>query len=263
MAMSGEADHKVLCIDIGNTLTHIGLFRGERIVGHWKISSRGSRTGDEYWICLQSFLASVQVDSVDGVVVASVVPRLMQIYLELFREHLDLEPVRVTGEMEFGIRICVDSPGEVGGDRIANSVAASAIYNRDIIVVDLGTATTFDVVSREKKYLGGVIAPGIETSAARLSERTAKLPQVEIRPTERVIGTNTEDAIRSGLFYGAISQIDGVVRRIIAEWGRTPLVVATGGLAGIVVPTSETITEADPYLTLKGLRIIHAQRNSG
>jgi len=190
-------------------------------------------------------------------VIASVVPRLTSVYLEVLRGRLGDDPVLVGGELDLGIRLHVDRPAEVGGDRIANSVAAAEIYRRDIVVVDLGTATTFDVVSREKEYLGGVIAPGIETSASRLFERTARLPQVGIAPAERVIGRNTEDAVRSGLFHGAVGQIDGVVRRIIAEWGRSPVVVATGGLSPIIGPASETIAEIDPFLTLKGLRIIH------
>jgi type III pantothenate kinase len=143
----------------------------------------------------------------------------------------------------------------VGADRIANSVAASTIWQRDVIVVDLGTATTFDVVSKEKEYLGGVIAPGIETSAARLFEKTAKLPQVEFLEADRVIGKNTEEAIRSGIFFGAISQIDGIVRKIVKEWKRSPFVVATGGLAEMASSSSETIVETDPFLTLKGLQI--------
>jgi type III pantothenate kinase len=231
MAMINGEGKVILVLDIGNTRTHVGIFKRDRIIDHWKISSRESRAGDEYWVYLKRFLELTGVEAVDGVVVASVVPRLTQTYLHISRKRLNCEPVCVTGDLDLGIELCVDRAGEVGADRIANSVAVSEIYNKDAIVVDIGTATTFDVVSKEKQYLGGLIAPGIETSASRLFEKTAKLPKVEFYESGRVIGKNTEDAIRSGVFYGAISQIDGIVSRIIKEWERSPVVIATGGLA--------------------------------
>jgi len=257
MAMKKKRGNVILGLDVGNTRTHVGIFKGKEIVGHWSLSSRESRVADEYWILLRAFLGTIGITSLDGAIVASVVPRLSRVYREVLRERFGCDPAFVNGDMRLGIRLLVDRPGEVGADRIANSVAAAEIFGEDVIVVDLGTATTFDVVSREREYLGGVIAPGIETSAARLFEGTAKLPQVEIKKMERVVGKNTEEAIRSGLFFGAVGQIDGIVRRIVAEWGRSPRVIATGGLAEIVYPASETIDEMDLHLTLKGLRIIY------
>jgi type III pantothenate kinase len=259
MAVTEEAGAVVIGFDIGNTHTNVGVFRGETIVGSFKISSRESRTGDECWVYLNDFLDETGAESVEGIVIASVVPRLTRAYTEISRDRLKREPILITGELDLGIKLCVDRPEEVGADRIANSVAASTIYQQDVIVVDLGTATTFDVVSSEGEYLGGVIAPGLETPAAKLFEKTAKLPQVEFMETGRVIGKNTEEAIRSGIFYGAVSQIDGIVRRIIDEWKRSPFVVATGGLAGIVALTSEMIGDMDPFLTLKGLRISYSK----
>jgi type III pantothenate kinase len=255
MAMKDDRGRMVLGFDIGNTRTNIGLFENDHIIGHWRISSLGTRAGDEYWVYLREFLTVSGVESIDGVVIGSVVPRLTRTYTSISRERLDCEPVLINGQLDLGIRLCVDRPEEVGADRIANSVAASTIWQRDVIVVDLGTATTFDVVSKEKEYLGGVIAPGIETSAARLFEKTAKLPQVEFLEVDTVIGKNTEEAIRSGIFFGAISQIDGIVRRIVEEWKRSPFVIATGGLAEMASSSSETIVETDPFLTLKGLQI--------
>ncbi len=257
MAMKRSGGKVILGLDIGNTRTHIGIFRGDQIVDHWNISSRESSAADEYWICLERFMELAGIRDVSGAIIASVVPRLTQTYIDICRNRLNCEPISVTGDLDLGIRLRVDRPGEVGADRIANSVAASEIYKKDAIVVDLGTATTFDVVSREREYLGGVIAPGVETSASRLFEKTAKLPRVEFFESDRVIGKNTEDAIRSGVFHGAVSQIDGIVRRIVAEWKRSPVVIATGGLAEIISSASETIDETDTFLTLKGLQIIY------
>ena len=261
MAINGQEKEIILGIDIGNTISHFGVIRGGEILDHWRVSSRERRTTDECWILLHRFLEGAGVRSPDAVVIASVVPRLTQAYLDLSRRRLEREPVLVTGELALGIKLCVDRPEEVGGDRIANSVAAVSIYDRDVIVVDLGTATTFDVVSAEKEYLGGVIAPGIETSASRLIERTAKLPEVEFLATDRVIGRNTEEAIRSGVFFGSVALIDGVVQRILSEWNRQAIIVATGGLAGMVASSSNTISDMDPFLTLKGLYFIHSYRD--
>jgi len=258
MAISDKGAGALIAIDIGNTRTCIGIFNGEDIVGHWKISSLDRSASDEYWIYLKEFLKGSGAEDVDGVVIASVVPRLTRTYVAICRDRLKIEPLLVDGRLDLGIELSVDRPGEVGGDRIANSVAACSTYRADVIVVDLGTATTFDVVSVENEYLGGVIAPGVETSAAHLTEKTAKLPQVEFLRPEAVIGRNTEDAIRSGLFFGAVGQIDGIVDQIIGEWGRAPLVVATGGLSGVVSTASRTITETEPLLTLRGLQIIYS-----
>ncbi len=259
MAVGRSGTGRILGIDIGNTRTCIGIFRDEEIVGHWGISSLDRRAGDEYWIYIREFLADSGVQTVDGVIISSVVPRLTRTYVGVCRDRLECDPLLVDCTLDLGIRLSVDRPGEVGGDRIANSVAACSIYATDVIVVDLGTATTFDVVSKEKEYLGGVIAPGIETSAARLIDKTAMLPQVGFSQPECVIGRNTEDAIRSGLFYGAVCQVDGIVDRITSEWARSPRVIATGGLAGVVSTASRTIAETDQFLTLKGLETIYSR----
>lgn len=249
-----------LVVDVGNTETVLGLFRpGSReIVGHWRISSTVPRTPDEAGLLLRSLLREDGFDpgGLTRGVIGSVVPGVT----EALRRALDaLVPggaLVLDGDALLPIRLDVEEPRTVGADRIVNTLAASVLYQRDTVVVDLGTATTYDCITADGVFLGGVIAPGILSGQEWLARRTAKLPGVEFRPPDRVIGRRTETCLHSGLFYSAVDAMDGIVRRILAEWARPDvLVVATGGFAPLVAPHSVTVSRVEPHLTLVGLQL--------
>ena len=252
----------LLVLDVGNTSIGLGLFQGEGLLHHWRIASRREGTPDEYAILLRNLLEGVKVplDAVDAVMMASVVPPLDGTLEEMLRGLLKLTPLMVGPGTKTGMPILYDNPREVGADRIVNAVAAFAQYGGPAIVVDFGTATTFDAVSARGEYLGGVIAPGIGISAEALFERAAKLPRIEIVRPRSVIGKNTVGSMQSGLFYGYLGLVDGVVRRMQQEMGGTTVVVATGGLAHLILADSETVDRVDPLLTLTGLRLLY-ERN--
>lgn len=252
----------LLVIDVGNTHTVLGVYDGERLHAYWRISSEHIHTADECGILVRQLCASVGVDTeqVDGVALASVVPTLTSAFEEMSMNYLHQKPLVVDSDTETGIEICCDDPKSVGADRIANAVAAYELYGGLTIVVDLGTATTFDVVSSKGEYMGGVIAPGIEASAAWLFKQAAKLPHVELKIPPSVIGRNTENSIRAGIIFGTVGQVDEIVRRIEAEMGQKARAVATGGLAHLVAEESKTIQEVNPLLTLEGLRRIFGKR---
>ncbi|MFQ6103205.1 MAG: type III pantothenate kinase [Candidatus Glassbacteria bacterium] len=244
----------VLVVDVGNTHTVVGLFFNDRIVRTFRFASRHPMTADECYLLINPAITESEVQlPFDGSAICSVVPQLTGAYESAFKRLSLSPPVIVSGTLSTGIQIKVKRPEQVGADRIANSVAAHMYYGGDIVVVDLGTATTFDVVSREGEYLGGAIASGIFTSAQRLFEKAAMLPKMDISLPETVIGKTTEEAIRSGIYYGAVSQIDGITERIMEEWGRVGDVIATGGYARLVAEKSRTITKVDTELTLKGI----------
>jgi type III pantothenate kinase len=251
----------ILTIDIGNTETVLGCFDGEDLVAHWRLATRPERTGDEFGLLLRSVLRESRIDAarVTGAAIASVVPPLTQAVADACRRHLGNEPLVVAATTELPIRLDVDEPLTVGADRIANTLAVARLYGVDTIAVDLGTATTFDCITGDGVFLGGVIAPGVRTGAETLTRRTAKLPRVDIEPPPTVIGRRTDTALQSGIFFGAVESIDGIVRRITAEWGNEPLVVATGGLAPFLAPHSRTIDRVEPFLTLHGLRIARSE----
>jgi len=249
----------LLVIDIGNTNIVIGIYKGKKLLHHWRVSSRQSFTVDECFLLLNQILKEkdFKLEKINSGIIASVVPPLTLPFEQMFKEHFGFAPLLLSPKLETGLKILYRDPSQVGADRIANAVAALTIYGGPIIVVDLGTATTFDVVTKEGEYLGGVIAPGVETSAEELFKRTAKLPRVELKQVKKVIGQNTEESIKSGIFYGTIGQIDEIVRRIKKEIGREAKVIATGGMAAFIFPSSQTIEKLDPLLTLEGLRIIY------
>jgi type III pantothenate kinase len=247
----------LLAIDIGNTQTHIGAFEGEELADHWRFATEADATSDVLAVRLRGLLelGGVKPAEIDAAVVSSVVPALRPAY-EAVGKRFGVPILTVEPGIKTGISIKVDDPREVGADRLVNAVAAFEKFGGPTVVVDFGTAITFDVVSAEGEYVGGVIGPGVEISVDALAQRTAKLPRVELTPPERVIGTNTIDSIRSGLVYGFAGAIDGVAARIAEELGGSPRFVATGGLATTVAPLCDSIDEVDDRLTLDGLRLI-------
>ncbi|HET9691147.1 MAG TPA: type III pantothenate kinase [Acidimicrobiales bacterium] len=258
----------MLCtIDVGNTQTVIGLFtpddtrRGEPL-HHWRVSTVASRTADELAQQLEALLALKGLDArrtITGVAVASVVPRLRTATREMTDRWLGVETVIVEPGIKTGMPILYDNPREVGADRIADAVAAYDLYGGPTIVVDFGTATTFEVVSDKGEYLGGVILPGIEISLEALFARAALLPRVELVEPRSVLAKNTVESVQSGVIYGFAAQVDGLCRRLKAEVGDHCHVIGTGGLAGLIGPVSEEIEHHEPWLTLHGLRLIFAR----
>jgi type III pantothenate kinase len=249
----------LLAIDVGNTNIVFGLFDGEKLVHQFRAESSRGRTSDEYAVVVRQLLAMQGVSSEDvhAAIIASVVPALTEPMLALVRRAFGKEALVVGPGIKSGMAILYENPREVGADRIVNAVAAYERFRGPLIVVDFGTATTFDCVTADARFLGGVIMPGLRTAADQLTQRTAKLPATELRAPARVIGRRTEECIQAGVLFGTAEAVDGIVRRIRAEWpgGGRPTVVATGGLATVVAPLSSAIEETDPDLTLRGLRL--------
>src|SRR5271157_6014787 len=258
----------LLVIDVGNTNTVLGVFEPKsseapsnygRLIAHWRVTTIKSQTVDEYGVLFRNLFAmnGLEVASVQGTVVSSVVPPLDTTLREVCERYFQNKPLFIEPGVKTGMPVHYDNPAEVGADRIVNSVAAFEKYGGPCIVVDFGTATTFDVVSPKGEYLGGVITPGIGISADALFSRTARLPRVDIRKPARVLATNTVGSVQSGLYYGYLGLIDGILERLIAELGDNVKVVATGGLASLMGGGSKYIREVDDLLTLEGLRIIY------
>jgi len=248
----------LLVIDIGNTNTVLGLYRGEELVRSWRLHTDKARTADEWAMTVHELfsLAGLHFPDVGNVIISCVVPPVLFAIEELCRDYFKREPCVVGPGIETGMPILYDNPMEVGADRIVNAVAAYARKRRSLIVVDFGTATTFDAISAQGEYLGGAISPGLVISAEALYQRASKLPRVEIACPARVIAKNTVSSMQSGLFYGYVGLVDGIVGRMQQELRDDPCVLATGGLAGLIAPYSRTISEVDANLTLEGLRII-------
>ncbi len=248
----------LLAIDAGNTNVTAGVFRGTGLVHHWRLQTVLEQTADEWGLKLRQLFAveSIEPNDIDGIIVASVVPPVEANLVEMARRYFGHEAEFVTHQTDTGITIRYDNPRDVGADRIVNAVAAFSKYGGPCIVVDLGTAITFDAVSAKAEYLGGVICPGIGMSIRGLFSGTARLPMVDFREPESVIGTNTVGSIQSGLYYGAVGMIDGIIARLLAELGPETKMVATGGQAALVIRGSRYLTEVDDDLTLEGLRLI-------
>jgi type III pantothenate kinase len=252
----------ILVCDVGNTETTIGVYEGESLRGHWRIMTDVPRTADEFGLLLRQLLVDdgINPTHITGAAIASVVPRITASLVSACKSWLDERPVVVVdGRSKLPITLDVEEPLTVGADRIVNTLAASQLFKRDAIVVDLGTATTFDCITAEGVFLGGVIAPGVLVMAETLVRRTSKLPATELILPKAVIGRRTEECIRSGIMYGTADSIDGLVRRIKAEWPRSavPLVVGTGGLSETFHPLCREINQVDPYLTLRGLQLAY------
>jgi type III pantothenate kinase len=260
---ASAAHGALLAVDVGNTNTVLGLYDGERLMHHWRLTTRRDATSDELALSVEGLLRSSKTEARPrDVIVANVVPSLKFPMRQAFRHVFGQEPLFVEPGVKTGMPILYEVPQEVGADRIVNAVAAFARLGGPCIVVDFGTATTFDVVTARGEYSGGVIVPGITISAEALFERAARLWRVEIRRPEHVVGKTTASSIQSGLYFGYLSLVDGVIDRIAREIGAKPRVIATGGLAELFGGGSERIEEVDPILTLTGLRLIH-ERNRG
>jgi type III pantothenate kinase len=248
----------LLTIDVGNTNTVLGVFEGARLLVHWRLTTRREQTADEYGILVRNLFSgsNLQASAVEAVALASVVPPLTPVLVALARQYLGQEPLVIGPGVKTGMPILYEPPGDVGADRIVNGVAAFAAFGGPVVVVDFGTATTFDVVTRRGEYVGGVICPGIGISADPLFQRAARLPRVDVRDPGRVVGRTTVGSMQAGLYYGYAAMCGGILMRIRAEIGESPRVVATGGLAETLASEIPSIEAVDPILTLTGLRLI-------
>jgi type III pantothenate kinase len=253
----------LLVVDVGNTQTHFGTFRGEELVEHWRFATVRDSTADQLGAALRNLLElrGCSFEDLSASIVSSTVPQLEPEWTTMASRYLGHEMLTVGPGTKTGMAIRYDNPREIGADRLVNAVAIRDRYDGAAVCVDFGTATTFDVVSRDGEYLGGALMTGIEISLEALSERGARLPKVDLAPPKSVIGKNTIDAIRSGVVYGYAGAIDAILRRLYDELGERTAVVATGGLAHLVVPYTEEIEDLDDLLTLTGLRLLH-ERNS-
>ena len=248
----------LLVIDVGNTNTVLGVYDGADLRDHWRLVTAANRTSDEYAVLLHALfgMARLDVAAVDAAILSSVVPAAQAPIEQMLRARLQVTPLVVGPGIKTGMPILYENPREVGADRIVNAVAAYERYRAGAIVVDFGTATTFDCITPAGEYLGGAIAPGITIGADALYRHAAKLPRVELIRPKSVVGRNTVASIQSGLLWGYVGLVDGIVRRMAAEVGFSPRVIATGGLATVIAPQSETIQDTDDLLTLRGLKIL-------
>ena len=248
----------LLVVDVGNTQTHFGAFDGGSLVEHWRFATVRQSTSDELGAALRSLLAlrGLAFDDIDASIVSSTVPQLRPEWTSMAERYLGHEMPVVGPGVRTGMPIRIDNPRELGADRLVNAVAAFERVGGAVIVVDLGTALTFDIVSEDGEYVGGIISPGVEISMEALTARAAALPKVDLTPPRTLIGKGTVDAIRSGVIYGFAAQVDGMVTRLRDEVGEDTEAIATGGLAHAIVPFCETIDDIDDLLTLEGLRII-------
>ena len=258
----------ILTFDVGNTETVIGLFEAGELLDHWRISTVAERTIDEIGLLVRTLIreSGFSTEVIRSSAIASVVPPLTSTLAEMCERHLGTDVVVIDASSPLPIRLDVEEPLTVGADRIVNTLAAASLYRRDTIAVDLGTATTFDCITADGTFMGGIISPGIQTGAETLVRRTAKLPRVELDRPPHVIGRRTETALRSGIFHSAVEAIDGIVRRIKEEWRRSDvLVVATGGLAPVIGPHCRSVDRIEPFLTLYGLDLAlrYVEEHSG
>jgi type III pantothenate kinase len=256
----------LLTLDVGNTNTVLALYKLEdaELVAHWRVTTHKTQTSDEYGVLFLNLFSmhGIQSSSVRNIIISSVVPPLDSTLRRVCEHYFKIKPLFIEPGIKTGMPLLVDNPAELGADRVANGVAAFEKFGGPCIVVDFGTATTFDVISAKGEYTGGVIAPGLGISADALFSRAARLARVDIRRPAKVIGTNTVTHLQSGLYYGYIGLVDGILERMIAELGSEPTIIATGGLAKLIVGDSKFSIQCDDMLTLDGLRIIF-ERNRG
>ncbi len=249
----------LLCIDIGNTNIVLGVYHRDDLIAHWRIATDYQRMPDEYAALLIQLLSlnDIAPNSFKGVAICSVVPPLTSVFAELCQKYFGHIPLVVRGDVFTGVDNCYENPKDVGADRLVDAAAAYQLYGGPACIVDFGTATTFDALTADGEYVGGAIAPGISISAEALFARTSKLPRIDLSAPAHVIGRNTEESMQSGILYGYIGLVEGVVARFCAELGADTKVIATGGLAEMIAEKTEVLQIVDPWLTLKGLRIIY------
>jgi len=255
----------LLVIDVGNSNTVLGIYRERQLLHSWRLTTDKARTVDEYALLIHELfgMSGLRFDAIADVIISCVVPPMLGTLEGLCANYFRLKPYVVGPGIKTGMPILYDNPREVGADRIVNAVAAYEKHRRSLIVVDFGTATTFDYISARGEYLGGAIAPGLGISTEALFERASKLPRVEFACPPQVVAKNTVNSMQSGIFYGYAGLVDGIVRRMMEEMRDTPLVMATGGISVLMADASETIDEVDPDLTLEGLQIIYLRNKTG
>ncbi len=248
----------ILAIDIGNTHTVFGIYDKHKLMGDWRVTSFVSRTEDELGALVRTFCegAGIALKKITAVGISSVVPNLTDIAIMMSKKYFSLEPVVVSAALPLGLKILYEDSHAVGADRLCNAVAAHAKYKGPLVIVDFGTATTFDVVNEKGDYLGGVISAGIETSAGELHRRAAKLPKIDLHFPPKIIGTNTVNSMQAGILYGALDAMESMIRRISKELDDYPTVIATGGFSALMTKHSKLINKCEPTLVLDGIRLI-------
>lgn len=248
----------LLAIDIGNTHTVIGVYDGVRLVADWRLTSSANRTADETWLTIKNLCldSGISFERITGAGISSVVPNLTDIFETIVRKYLKITPVIVDGSLDLGFAIRYKDPTAVGADRLCNAIAGFRKYGGPLIIIDFGTATTFDVVAANGDYLGGVIALGLESTASELHRRAAKLPKIELHFPDKIIGTDTVQSMQAGVMFGCVDTMEGIVRRIRQELGANAKVIATGGLSTIIANHTSIIEACEPSLVLEGVRLI-------
>lgn len=249
----------IFVFDVGNTNIVLGVYDGDELKHHWRIETDRYKTEDEYGMIIKSLFEHVNLSfsQINGIIISSVVPPIMFALETMCQKYFHIKPLVVGPGIKTGLNIKYENPREVGADRIVNAVAAIHEYGSPLIIADFGTATTYCYINEKKQYMGGAIAPGINISTEALYSRAAKLPRIEIARPDNIIGKNTVAAMQAGILYGYVGQVEGIVKRMKAQSKQDPTVIATGGLAPLIASESDIIDIVDPFLTLKGLRLIY------
>ncbi|MFD2045555.1 type III pantothenate kinase [Ornithinibacillus salinisoli] len=250
----------LLVLDVGNTNTVLGVFKEDTLIHHWRIKTDRYKTEDEFGILIKSLFEhkQVQLTDIHGIIISSVVPPIMFALEKMCKDYFNIEALIVGKEtVQSTLKMCYPNPKEIGADRIVNAVGAIREHGSPLVIIDFGTATTYCYINENAEYCGGIISPGINISMEALYQKASKLPKIEIEAPTNIVGKSTVEAMQSGVFYGYVGQVDGIVERIKQSVDQNPIVIATGGLAPLIAESSDTIDIVDPYLTLKGLNVIY------